>query len=66
VFLLCSDGLTKAVTDAEIAAVIASSWSTAAAGLVDLALKRAATDNVTVGVVAFSGTDDDPPTLVRA
>ncbi len=66
VFLLCSDGLTKAVTDAEIAAMIASGWSTAATGLVDLALKRAATDNVTVGVVAFTGTDDDPPTLVRA
>lgn len=65
-FLLCSDGLNKVVSDDEIGTMIASGWSTAATGLVDLALKRAATDNVTVGVVACSGTDDDPPTLVRA
>ena len=65
VFLLCTDGLSKAVSDADIATMIGAGWNTAARGLVDLALSRAARDNVTVGLVACAS-DDDPPTLVRA
>ena len=66
VFLLCSDGLNKAVSDADIAMMIGAGWSAAASGLVDLALSHAARDNVTVGLVACTRADDDPPTLVRA
>ncbi len=48
--LMCSDGLTKHVTDDEIAAHIAAMKSSEqlARDLVDLALERGGTDNVTV------------------
>ena len=48
--LLCTDGLTKHVTDDEIAAVMRTSGSAASAcrALVDRALERGGTDNVTV------------------
>ncbi len=52
VFLLCSDGLFKMVSAPEIAGVLAAAAPAAAAArLVDLAVERGATDNVTVVVV---------------
>ena len=50
VMLLCTDGLTKHVTDAEIADALQREQSSEATcqGLVDLALARGGTDNVTV------------------
>lgn len=51
-FLLCSDGLTKHVTDLEIRDLLADGDTEAAANnLVDLALTRKAADNITVVVV---------------
>lgn len=63
-FLLCSDGLNKVVQDDEIGATLSATRIGAAARLVELALSRAARDNVTVGVVACMD-DDGPPTLIR-
>ena len=55
-FLLCSDGLTNLVTDAEIAHVLMhGACRQAAQALVALALQRGGTDNVTV--VVISATD---------
>lgn len=50
VLLLCSDGLTKHVTDAEIADRLRTKESSAQVGraLVDLALERGGSDNITV------------------
>ncbi len=45
-FLLCSDGLNKTLSDAELAGLLAAD-STPAAGLIAAALQRRATDNVT-------------------
>lgn len=64
-FVLCSDGLNKVVPDNEIGASLSAARTGAAAKLVELALTRAARDNVTVGVVACTSADDDPPTLIR-
>jgi serine/threonine protein phosphatase PrpC len=51
-FLLCSDGLTNMVADAEIAEELAMSTpSEAARRLVDLVLARGAIDNVTIVIV---------------
>ncbi|MGJ3627074.1 PP2C family protein-serine/threonine phosphatase [Sphingomonas sp. MMS24-JH45] len=50
VFLLCSDGLTARVADAEIAAALARSGP-CARELIDLTLERGAPDNVTVVAV---------------
>ncbi len=51
-FLLCSDGLTKHVTDLEIRDLLADGDAEAATNnLVDLALTRKAADNITVVVV---------------
>jgi serine/threonine protein phosphatase PrpC len=51
-YLLCSDGLTNVVEEAEIEAVLAGGDAELAAeALLDLALKRGAKDNVTVVVV---------------
>jgi serine/threonine protein phosphatase PrpC len=62
-FLLCSDGLTEHVTDAEMAAALAQMGAQAACdALVQLTLQRGARDNVTVLVVrcraSVSGGDD--------
>ena len=52
IFLLCSDGLTRHVSDQEIAAVLAGEAAPDAAQvLIDLALDRGAKDNVTAVVV---------------
>lgn len=62
VFLLCSDGLTKVVTDAEIANLLDGlPPDQAAASLINLALGRGAPDNVTV--VALACADDDDVTV---
>jgi serine/threonine protein phosphatase Stp1 len=51
VFLLCSDGLTKTMDEAEIATVLDEPVDRAAARMIDTALDRGAPDNVTVVVV---------------
>jgi serine/threonine protein phosphatase PrpC len=53
--VLCSDGLTKVVNEAEIAAILAAHPTSAAASaaLVELALERGAPDNVTLVVAGF-------------
>lgn len=52
-FLLCSDGLSNTLSDAEIAGEIAASEPRPAAErLIDLVLERGAVDNVTVVIVA--------------
>ena len=53
--VLCSDGLTRHVTDAEIAAAVAAPAATATDALVALARARGAEDNVTVVVYAAGG-----------
>jgi serine/threonine protein phosphatase PrpC len=55
--LLCSNGLTEVVTDAEIAALVLGSVSLelAAARMVDLANGRGAPDNVTVMIAGVAG-----------
>lgn len=54
VFVLCSDGLTAHVSDNEIGGLVRSHSPASAAGaLVDLALERGGSDNVTVVVVRF-------------
>src|SRR3546814_4675510 len=51
-FLLCSDGLTKMLSDGEIAEVLARTETVdAAEALVAVALERGATDNVTTVLV---------------
>jgi protein phosphatase len=60
IFLLCSDGLTKHVTDDEIAAELKSLASSekSCRNLLDLALDRGGSDNVTVLIArARGGTD---------
>jgi serine/threonine-protein phosphatase Stp1 len=55
IFLLCSDGLNKVVSDDEIAKVLAQGNNqTAVENLIQLALKRGANDNVTAIVVNIS------------
>ncbi len=63
-FLLCSDGLTRHVSDQEIAAVLAGETAPGAAQvLIDMALERGAKDNVTTIVVRCEledGASGDP------
>ncbi len=55
VLLLCTDGLNKVVSDPEIAALLAGTdCAQTAASLVELAVARAAPDNVTVCVMRVS------------
>lgn len=61
VYLLCSDGLTKAVSDYEIAQLLATSQTRHAVnGLINAALRRQADDNVTAAVVTVSRSEQDP------
>ncbi|MDR6871063.1 protein phosphatase [Bosea sp. BE125] len=62
VFVLCSDGLTGHVSDAEILAGVAGRAPQAACDhLVELTLARGASDNVTVIVVACEPKDAEAP-----
>lgn len=55
--LLCSDGLTKEVSDAEVASVLENmDCDEASRELVELTLERGARDNVTVAVIHFEVT----------
>lgn len=59
-FLLCSDGLTRHVSDQEIAAVLTDETAPGVAQvLIDLALERGARDNVTTVVVRCELEDGD-------
>jgi serine/threonine protein phosphatase PrpC len=64
--LLCSDGLTDLVSDAEIAAALSSAPDASAAcqALVRLALGRGGHDNVTVQVLRVLEAQDNAPTVV--
>jgi PPM family protein phosphatase len=59
-FLICSDGLTSELEDAQIAGLVyaSSDLSSAAAALIDATLASGAHDNVTVVLVAAQG--DEP------
>jgi serine/threonine protein phosphatase PrpC len=61
VMLLCSDGLTKHVTDDEIAAFMSrhAPTKTTCQSLIDLALARGGTDNVTVVMARTKQPDDE-------
>ncbi|HVZ48878.1 MAG TPA: protein phosphatase 2C domain-containing protein [Gemmatimonadaceae bacterium] len=61
--LLCTDGLTKHVSDAEIREALARDASSEATvrGLVDLALQRGGSDNVTVAVLRIAPASDRAP-----
>jgi serine/threonine protein phosphatase PrpC len=55
VLLLCSDGLTRAITNAEIAEILGGSSPPAAADqLIECALTRGASDNVSVVVIDYA------------
>ena len=55
--LLCSDGLTKEVSDDEVAAILDDyDCDEASEELVELTLERGARDNVTVAVIRFEAT----------
>ena len=57
VFLLCSDGLNRAITDDEIARTLAcGSCADAVRALMQLSIDRQVADNVTVGVVRIGTT----------
>ena len=60
-FLLCSDGLTKSVPEAELSAIMAQPGEDIAQRLIDAALAHQARDNVTAVVVAVEdATQADP------
>ena len=67
VFLLCSDGLTKLLSDTEISRTLGRSNSpNAVHSLIEQALQRGADDNVTVSVVSMHAPDpedDDANTI---
>ncbi len=62
-FLLCSDGLNKALDDHTIARFVAA--RDPARSLIEAALAVGARDNVTSVVVEYAPTDDDDDTLIR-
>lgn len=61
-FLLCSDGLTKTLSEGDIAALLASAGEDAAQRLVEAAVAREASDNVTAVVLDVLG-DEDQATI---
>ena len=62
-FLLCSDGLTEAISDARIAEILGHPAGSHALArqLIDAALDGGAPDNVTVIVARFDEADDLKP-----
>ena len=66
--LLCSDGLVRCLSDAEIAAILAAEAApgAACAALVEAALARGAPDNVSVVVARVGGARLDAPRLDEA
>ena len=66
VFLLCSDGLSNEITDAEILATLASTdCQRASVELVDLALARGGRDNITAVVVQAEDPHGSDKTLLN-
>ena len=65
IFLLCSDGLTKHVTDEEIAAELKALKSSeqSCRRLLELALERGGSDNITVLIARASRTQPPPRTV---
>lgn len=61
IFLLCSDGLTGMIADAEIEMALKKEGVAAVDRLLDVTLSRGAKDNVTI--VAVTATDDGDDTL---
>jgi protein phosphatase len=58
-FLLCTDGLHDVVTDAEMCAIVAAHPpEEACAQFIKLALNRVCSDNVTVGVLRVSDSEE--------
>ena len=55
-YLLCSDGLTRVISNAELLTVLTTVWDTDAAcrRLIDMAIDRGASDNVTAVVIALN------------
>ena len=57
VFLICSDGLTRTIPDAELAAMLTQDGPASTADqLIQLSLERGAPDNVSVVIVACDAT----------
>lgn len=63
IVLMCSDGLNKVVGDGELGDALRQGLHRAVDVLLELALSRAPTDNVTLGVMQALA--EEPPTLVR-
>lgn len=63
ILLMCSDGLNKVVSDEEFGDALRQGLPRAVDVLLELALSRTPTDNVTLGVVQALA--EEPPTLVR-
>jgi protein phosphatase len=67
ILLLCSDGLTGPVRDAEIAATVRGvAPSFACRDLIDLANERGGPDNITVAVIRIDAVDAEPPDTAGA
>jgi serine/threonine protein phosphatase PrpC len=60
-FLICSDGLTREVSDDKIRSVLATNADDPASELLRLAIENGARDNVTVLVVRATTLDPTPP-----
>jgi serine/threonine protein phosphatase Stp1 len=60
-FLLCSDGLTKTLSEDDIASLLATAGENAAQHLVEAALERQASDNVTAVVLDVLECEDASP-----
>lgn len=67
-FLICSDGLTKTISDEELAGLLGNGSSESAAErILTLCLQRRPTDNVTLGVIrVVDAVDDEATTPIRA
>jgi serine/threonine protein phosphatase PrpC len=66
IFVLCTDGLTGHLNDAEIAAIVCRLQPQQACdALIELTLERGATDNVTVIVLRCHAMDPTAPALLH-